>query len=228
MDISSVYTDTKNTDKAIGVMKRFEVAKNKRVQFLDIWQEVADLVLPNRGGFYNIGDNYSIVPYDTHCNKYDDTATNALVKAASAFYSYTANPATQWFGFSILSVTNNKNKQFSVDHLLRQRDIRQWLDKASEITARYINSNAQAGWHALAQEVLAFSTSALFVIEDPSDAVVNIQPVALKDLYVLNSINGGIGEVYRTIMLTNEQVLMQFGQKDSFLMRYVMSQNRIR
>lgn len=205
-----------STDKAIGVIKRFETAKNKRAQFLTIWQEVADLVLPARGGFYDLDtNNNSIVTFDTHPGKYDDTATNALVKAASAFYSYTANPATQWFSFSILSTTGKKDKykQFAVDQLLRRRDVRQYLDETAQTTARYINGNAQAGWHALAQEVLAFSASALFVIEDPSDAVINIQPIALKDLYILNNVNGGVGEVYRTLLMTNEQVVHEFGIK---------------
>ena len=213
MDELTATIRTYNTDKAIGILKRFDTAKNKRAQFLNIWQEVADLVLPNRGGFYNIGDDYSIEPYDTHPAKYDDTATNALVKAASAFFSYTANPATQWFGFSLLSSTTQKTKQYSVESLLRRRDVRQYLENSASTVARYINGNAQAGWHALSQEVLAFSTSALFVIEDPSDAVINIQPIALKDLYVLNNVNGGIGEVYRTLPLTNEQVVLLFGKK---------------
>lgn len=205
--------DMYQVDRAVGILKRFEVAKNKRQQFVNIWQEVADLVLPQRGGFYNIGDTYSIEPYDTHPAKYDDTATNALIKAASAFYSYTANPATQWFGFSLISHTKESNKQYSVEALLRRRDVRQYLEEAANTTARYINSNAQAGWHAVAQEVMAFAASALFVLEDPSDHVINIQPIALKDLYILNSVNGEIGEVYRTLIMTNEQVVQQFALK---------------
>lgn len=203
-----------NIDKAIGILKRFDMAKNKRAQFVNIWQEVADLVLPSRGGFYNLStDNTSVVPYDTSPAKYDDTATNALVKAASAFFSYTANPATQWFNFSLVSYTTRTTRQFSVDQLLKRREVRDWLTTASEITAKYINGKAQKGWHALAQEVLAFSTSALFVLEDPSESIVNIQPVALKDLYILNNLSGNIGEVYRTVVMTNEQVYYQFKEK---------------
>lgn len=203
-----------NTDLAIGILKRFETAKQKRAQFLNIWQEVADLVLPARGGFYNLDtDNSSVVPFDTHPAKYDDTATNALVKAASAFFSYTANPATQWFSFSLLSSTSKKTERFSVKNLLKMRQIREYLNQTAQTVAHYININAQAAWHAVAQEVLAFSTSALFTIEDPSDAVINIQPIALKDLYILNNINGGIGEVYRTLLMTNEQVYQEFAIK---------------
>lgn len=213
MDEMEYHIDTRNTDMAIGILKRFDNAVNKKQQFLPIWQEVADLVLPMRGGFYNIDDYGSVMPYDTHPEKYDDTATNALIKAASAFFSYTANPATQWFGFSLISSTNNKNKQYSVNQLLKRREVRQYLDEAAATVARYINGNAQAGWHAVAQEVIAFSASGLFVIEDPSDAVVNIQPIALKDLSILNNVNGGVGEVYRTLPMTNEQVLQEFGVK---------------
>lgn len=213
MDTSTVSAQTKNIDKALGILRRFDNAKNKRVQFLSIWQEVADLILPYRGGFYNLDTDYSIVPFDTHPAKYDDTATNALVKAASAFFSYTANPATQWFGFSLISSTSNKDKRFSMSNLLKIREVRQYLDSAAQVTARYINANAQAAWHAVAQEVIAFATSGLFVIEDPSDSIVNIQPISLKDLYILNNVNGEIGEVYRTLIMTNEQILMQFGMK---------------
>lgn len=214
MDTRAISEQMYNKDKAIGILRRFDVAKNKRTQFLSIWQEVADLVLPAKGGFYNLDETGSILTFDTHPEKYDDTATNALVKAASAFFSYTANPATQWFGFSLISApSQKKNREFSVQNLLSRRDVRLYLQQAADVTARYINGNAQAGWHALAQEVIAFSTSALFVIEDPSDQIVNIQPIALKDLYLLNNVNGGVGEVYRTLLMTNEQVVYEFGRK---------------
>ena len=78
MDNTVMTVQMRNTDKAIGVLKRFEAARIKREQFLSIWQEVADLVLPARGGFYNLDSSGSIVTFDTHPEKYDDTATNAL------------------------------------------------------------------------------------------------------------------------------------------------------
>ena len=206
-----------HTDKAIGIIRRFEVAKQKREQFVSIWQEVADLVLPTHGGFYNLDTDYSIYTYDTHPDKYDDTATNALVKAASAFYSYTANPATDWFSFSLISTSKKKKNQmqdpYSVYRLLKTRDVREYLDEAAQTTARYINSKAQSGWHAVAQEVIAYSTSALFIIEDPTDQLINVQPVSLKDLYLLNNVAGDVSEVYRTVPMTNEQIVQQFGIK---------------
>ena len=58
---------------------------------------------------------------------------------------------------------------YSVYRLLKTREVREYLDEAAQTTARYINSKAQAGWHAVAQEVIAYSTSALFIIENPTD-----------------------------------------------------------
>lgn len=194
------------------LLKRFKVAQDKRRQFEHIWQTVSNYVLPYRGGFYSITESGNITPYDRSVAIYDDTATNALLKAASAMYSYTANPATQWFHFGLQAagVTNDKNK--TVHQLLENREVRDWLSEVEEITAKYINSNAQEGFHALAQEVLAYSASALYVVEDPfSDQFLTIQPISIRDLYILNGAAGNPEEIYRAVVLTNEQVVGQIG-----------------
>lgn len=201
-------------ERATKLLKRFEIAKTKRSQFVNIWQEVANYILPYRGGFYDVTNSGSIAAFDRSVEIYDDTATNALIKAASAFYSYTANPATQWFNFGLVSSCsgNKKDPQYSIATLMANADVKTYLEDSGSVTAGFINMNSQAGMHALAQEVLAFSASALYTIEDPTDAMINIQPISIKDLYVLNDATGGISEVYRTIPLTNEQIVMQFGQ----------------
>ena len=199
-----------NTDRAASLLKRFETAKQKRSQFVNIWQEVANYILPYRGGFYDIDNSGSIAAYDRNAEIYDDTATNALIKSASAFYSYTANPATQWFSLSLTSAKGGKKNVNSVYNLMRNSEVKAYLEEVAESVAYYINSNSQAGLHALAQEVIAFSVSALYILEDTTDNIINIQPISVKDLFVLNDAQGGVGEVYRTTVLTNEQVVMQF------------------
>lgn len=200
-------------DRATNLLKRFEVAKNKRQQFVSIWQDVANYILPYRGGFYNVEESGAISAFDRNVEIYDDTGTNALIKAASAFYSYTANPATQWFGFGLCSLKNTKTREHQIEYLLAQPEVRNYLNKAADQTAYFINSNSQAAMHSSAQEILAFSAAGLYVIEDFSEAVLAIQPISVKDLYVLNNSRGEVGEVYRTLVLTNEQVLSEFGDK---------------
>ena len=199
------------------LMKRFKVAQDKRKQFEQIWQTVANYVLPYRGGFYSINDSGSIAPYDKSAAIYDDTATNALIKASSALYSYTANPATQWFHFKLKAMKKSKkasNSALSVRALMQNREIKNWLEEVETIVAHYINSNSQEGMHAVDQEVLAYSTSALYIIEDPfSEDVLTIQPVSLRDLYILNGASGAPEEIYRSILLTNEQIVQQFAPR---------------
>lgn len=201
-------------NRAIALLKRFETAKTKRNPFVSIWQEVANYILPYRGGFYDVTNSGSISAFDRSVEIYDDTATNALIKAAAAFYSYTANPATQWFNFSLVSssASNKSDPRYSIASLMADSAVKTFLEDSAATTVGFINGNSQAGMHALAQEVLAFSASALYTIEDPSDAMINIQPISVKDLYVLNNASGGIQEVYRTIPLTNEQIVQEFGE----------------
>ena len=199
------------------LLKRFKVAQEKRKQFESIWQTVSNYVLPYRGGFYSINDSGSIAPYDRNVAVYDDTATNALVKASSALYSYTANPATQWFHFKLKAMKKSKKSMsgaFSVRALMQNRDVRNWLEETEETVAHYINANSQEGMHAIAQELLAYSTSALYIIEDPfSEHILTIQPIALRDLYILNGASGAPEEVYRSVLLTNEQIVNQFAPR---------------
>lgn len=209
-----IAEELERTEKARQILKRFEEAKKKRSQYVSIWQDVANYVLPYRGGFYDITPNTgAIVSYDKHAEIYDDTATNALVKAASALYSYTANPATQWFTFTLAAAPNEKgkNKQ-SIQQLLSSYDVKNYLQEISQITCSFINEHIASPFHAFCQELIAFSTSAFLILEDFSEKVLNIQPVSLRDLYILNDMYGGIGEVYRTVILTNEQALSQFGK----------------
>ncbi len=196
------------------LLKRFEEAKNKRSQYVSIWQEVANYVLPYRGGFYEVSPSTgAISTFDRNVEIYDDTATNALTKAASALYSYTANPATQWFSFGLAATPGRSKKgAANISKLLESYDVKSYLQDIAKIVCEYINNNISHSFHAMCQELLAFSTSAFLVLEDFSDSVLNIQPVSTRDLYILNNIYGGVGEVYRTVILTNEQAVMQFGQ----------------
>ena len=81
--------ELENIEKARQLLKRFQEAKKKREQYVPIWQEVANYVLPYRGGFYDVAPNSgAITTFDRNAEIYDDTAPNALIKAASALYSY--------------------------------------------------------------------------------------------------------------------------------------------
>ena len=214
IDTKYLANELENKEKARQLLKRFKEANVKRQQYAQIWQEVANYVLPHRGGFYDVAPNTgNILPYDRNAEIYDDTATNALVKAASALYSYTANPATQWFNFMLTSIPSNKkkNKGKTISELLESYDVKNYLDKISRITCSYINEHIASPFHGFCQELLAFSVSAFLILEDYSEKVLVVQPVPARDLYVLNDMYGGVGEVYRTVILTNEQAMSLFG-----------------
>lgn len=205
--------ELEKTEKARQLLKRFNQAQDKRKQYTSIWQEVANYVLPYRGGFYDVAPNTGAISlYDRNAEIYDDTATNALTKAASALYSYTANPATQWFNFKLISNGSKKKNAPTIANLMKSYDVKSFLEETARTVCEYINAQISSPFHGFCQELLAFATSGFLILEDYSEDLFVIQPVATKDLYVLNNIYGGIGEVYRTVILTNEQAVAQFGQ----------------
>ena len=202
-------------EKARQLIKRFDEAKKKREQYTQIWQDVANYVLPHRGGFYDIAPNTGAISlYDRHVEIYDDTATNALTKAASALYSYTANPATQWFNFKLVTIPGHKKppEGMTIATLMQSFDVKNYLNDVSKTVCSYINEHISSPYHGFCQELLAFSTSGFLILEDYSEKLFNFQPVSTKDLYILNDVYGGIGEVYRTVILTNEQAVVLFGK----------------
>lgn len=205
--------DMEAREKARQLLKRFTEAKNKRQQYLSIWQEVANYTLPYRGGFYDVAPNTgAISTFDTHAEIYDDTAQNALTKAASAMYSYTANPATQWFDFTLVGAPAKPGKNApNVPELLSNHDIKTYLETLARITCETINSALSTPLHGFCQELLAFAVSGFLILEDYTNKLINIQPVSAKDLFVLNDVYGGVGEVYRSVILTNEQAVSLFG-----------------
>ena len=214
LDSKYLAMEIERKEKARQLLKRFEEAKKKREQYVNIWQEVASYVLPYRGGFYDISpDTGAISTYDRNAQIYDDTATNALTKAASALYSYTANPATQWFDFTLAytPTRSSRKPKYTIAELLENYDVKYYLDTVSRIVCSYINEHISSPYHSFCQELLAFSTSAFLILEDYTDKVLNVQPISTKDIYLLNDVYGGIGEVYRTVILSNEQALALFG-----------------
>ena len=204
--------ELENIEKARQLLKRFQEAKKKREQYVPIWQEVANYVLPYRGGFYDVAPNSgAITTFDRNAEIYDDTAPNALIKAASALYSYTANPATQWFNFELVQLPAKKKSNITLTELQNNTEVRSYLQTLGRITCMHLNEHLSSPYHGFCQELLAFSTSAFLILEDFTDKFINIQPVSARDLYVLNDVHGGVGEVYRTVILTNEQAIAQFG-----------------
>ena len=221
----ALFSKIERDEKARQLLKRFSEARKERSQFNSIWQEVADYVLPYRGGFYDLSDTgESIALKDKNPEIYDDTGTNALIKSASALYSYTANPATKWFYLTLMPVASKSlggitkktpmnESKLTLNTLLNTGEVRTWLADCSDIVAKYINAAASSTFHCTCQEWLAFAESGCMVLEDYSEKILSFHPISVKDLFILNSANGGIGEVYRVCRMTTEQAYDQFGDR---------------
>ena len=65
--------DIEAREKARHLLKRYNEAKNKRQQYVPIWQEVANYTLPYRGGFYDVAPNTGAIQVLIRMQKYMTT-----------------------------------------------------------------------------------------------------------------------------------------------------------
>lgn len=199
----------KNEQIVASVCRMFQAASDKRQPFLPLWDEIANYMLPVQNGFYNIDALAVTSPVAERLDVYDDTAANSLVKTASALYSFTANPATEWFSFSLPII---KDSQESYIDLCNDTDIRKYLVETKTIVAKYLNRAISSAMHPVMQETMAFSTSAIYLKEEDDSALaMTAIPVSIRELYILDNSSRQVDKVMRVVQLTAEQAAEQFG-----------------
>ena len=192
------------------VCRMFQAASEKRQSFLPVWDEISNYMLPIQDGFYNIDKQGVVNSVSQRLDVYDDTASLALVKSASALYSFTANPATEWFSFSLPVIQNSKERY---EDILNDTDIKKYLSDTKKIVTKYLNRAISSAMHPLMQEAMAFSTSAIYIKEEEDSALaMTAIPVSIRDLYILDNSSRQIDKVIRPVLLTAEQAAEQFGE----------------
>ena len=202
-----------NIKKAQKVLKVLEVAKEKRLPFEPLWEDVANYVLPYRGGFYTLEPSVYNINLDSQAEVYDDTAIIALQRSASALYSFTANPATKWFSFTV-PITHLKNKQ-NAYNILNSKEVKDYLVAARDTTIRYLNKAISSAMYPLMQEAMAFSTSSILISEEEdSNLIMSGKAVSMRDSYILEGRSGLVDTVIRVLKLSNEQAVKEFGQEN--------------
>ncbi len=200
-----------NKDKlAQQVLTMFKTAKEKRGYFEPVWEDVATYVLPYHGGFYSIDNSPATINLDARAEIYDDTAINSLQKTASALYSFTANPATYWFSFAVPPVKSDKGLDYNA--IINSKEVKDYLIDCRNIVSLYLNKAISSAMHSVMQEAMAFSTSAIMLVEEEDPTIVmSGQAISIRDLFILENKSGRVDKFFRAIRLSNEQAMDEFG-----------------
>lgn len=191
--------------RAKACQKRYSTLKTERGNFESQWQEVAELMNPNRKGFttqHSAGQK--------HQQKiYDSTAPWALQEAASQLHGMLTNPATRWV------IVKTKDRRF-----MENREVLVWLDEVTDVVLDVFgdpdaNFNSQS--HEVFLDLMAFGNGIMYMQEtigkDPGQT---FKALHLAECLIAENKWGLVDTMYRRFQLTLRELDQMWGQTGNF------------
>jgi len=175
------------------VFARLSALQAGRAQWLPLWQELANQIMPRKG--VNPGR-----PGDEAV--FDSTPAHSLEVLASALGGLLTNPALPWFDLRLSRGAPDGE------------DIRAFLADCRERLLAVFNTEAtgfQACVHELYLDLCLFGTAVMYVEPDP-DTVVRFSARPLFEVCLAEDARGVVDTVIRSYSLTAGQTWRQWGR----------------
>ncbi|MFZ9068926.1 MAG: portal protein [bacterium] len=181
------------------LVDEFESLKGDRGNWENMWQDIAELMIPRRADFTH---KYRASGEQRRDRCFESTAIRALVRAASGLHNTLTSNTVPWFALE----TEDRE-------LMKDRNIQLWLEEASRRCMAIFNS-PQAGFHSSVHEyyldLLAFGTGVMFVgNERPIGPV--FRSYFLGDCFIAEDKIGRVDSIYRSFYDTSRSLFRQFG-----------------
>lgn len=177
---------------------------NQRPQHERMWEDIARLMRPQRGGFglidpagRTLEKPLSSAPIHAHSN------------FAAGLYGTLTNPANRWFSLASSDPEANKN-----------HDNKLWLDRVTDIVLNSFQPSVSTFYTAAQQvygDIAAFGNAAQYdEILTEERKILDITISLSEIVYEIDGF-GRVTEVVRKFMLTPEQALGMFSRADDML-----------
>ena len=187
---------------ATDLLNEFEHHKTERSGFDNLWEDVAENLIPRRADFQNQFETQGLKRTE---KIFDTTAGTALNRFASGLHSMLTPEAIPWFYVEPID-----------PKLAERRDIRIWLDEVNRRMFGMFNSPS-AAFHPRAHEYFidqgAFGWSVMFIGDRPGVGPF-YQTFFIGDCYVAQDDIGVIDTMYRRIRWTGRQAVLKFGEEN--------------
>lgn len=181
------------------IMERMEMLRTERGNFEQLWQEVADYIIPDKGGF-----NVEKSPGQKLNHKIlDSTGPWAAQTLTSALYGYITNPAAPWFTLGTLDP----------NIAMTNRDAMGWMQLATRHLYSLFASPRKRFYdqsHEMLQDVVPFGTGIMKVEERYNYGTV-FKAQSLTECYLDENYSGIVDVCFRRFKLTTRQIVQEFG-----------------
>lgn len=181
------------------LVEEYESLKGDRGNWENMWQDIAELMIPRRADFTH---KYRASGEQRRDRCYESTAIRALVRAASGLHNTLTSNTVPWFSLE----TEDRD-------LMKNREIQIWLEEATRRCMSVFNS-PQSGFHSSVHEyyldLLAFGTGVMYVgNEQPLGPI--FRSYFLGHCFIAEDKFGRVDSVYRTFSDTARSLFRQFG-----------------
>lgn len=181
-------------------LARLEKLQARRANFDDLYQEVAEYVMPKRSDFQR---SLSRGEQRTHRGT-DSTPLFATTQLANALHGALTGPAMPWFMIE------------PVDERLKEdEDTRAWYEEATAIMRDIFvdpATNFQSQIHEVYLEIAAFGTGCIYVGRDAESGGPTFSARPLSEMYLAEDYAGRVDTVFRKFKMTARQAVQAYGQ----------------
>ncbi len=168
----------------------------ERSYFIDGYQQISKLLLPNNGRFLQSNPNQK----RTLNTILDSSATDALDVLSAGLMSGMTSPARPWFRLGLAD-----------KELEEYQPVKEWLFIVTSLMREvFTRSNTYQGLHMKYQELGAFGTSAAFVRPN-FERVTHMQNFTAGEYAISTNNLGIVDTLYREVPMTTEQIVAEFG-----------------
>lgn len=183
------------------IISQFDKLESDRSNYENLWQEISDYVLPNRGDFQvkrSKGDN------SRSTLVFDSTAEQSNNLLASSLYGGLVSPSSKWF---FLSIQTNLPQELS-------ETLPRWLEFATDEMFKVFNS-PNSGFasqvHEFFLSLCSYGTAAMFMEEDMKGGAM-FSAIHLSEIFIAEDKSGIVDTVFRKFKMTARQMVQKWGE----------------
>lgn len=196
------------------LLDRFTDLERYRQDWMPIWQDCADYILPRKALFTQ---QISTASAQNKANLYESTAVWANEQFASGMQSYLTPGTERWFGYRVRYYQDGLADEGYEDYLNRDDDVRSWLEHASTVIANLLSSE-KAGFtqhmHEVYLDLGAFGNGALMIEEgdDPKYPPISFNSYHLAECYIDENKYGVVDTFFRKFSCSPRVAIQHYGE----------------
>lgn len=186
------------------ILERLEHLRAMRAPWENLWTQVSQYVMPNRGDFPNDPMSMNVGEQRTDLI-YDSTAIWANEQFASGLNGFVVPPTEIWFSYST-----------GVKELDAMPHVREWLQHAAQIVMAIFNSpqsNFAGQIHEMFLDIGGFGTANMMIEERSTGFPIRYTTYPLAECYIAEGPDGIVDTLYRVYSRTAKQIFQMYGDK---------------